>query len=110
MSDPLIKEILTFWFGDPQSEGYGNPRPMWFNSTEEIDQTLRFQYEKTYEKAKRGDLDDLKHTPEGALALILILDQFPRNMFRGTAKALQRDSSVENRTAFAFPVLRIERF
>lgn len=101
MSHPLIKEVLTFWFRDPKSKDFGKPQPMWFNSTPEIDQSIRSRFEEIYEKAKKGDLNNIKDTPEGAMALILILDQFPRNMFRSTAQAYETDPMARDISKFA---------
>lgn len=101
MQHPLINQVLSFWFGTPKSAEYGKPKPVWFTSTPEIDQNLRIQFEKTYEQAKAGEFDDLKNTPEGALVLILIFDQFPRNMYRFTAKAFDTDIKAREISKFS---------
>ena len=69
------KEILDFWFSD-------RVRPLWFNSTPEFDLELREQFMPTFQAASQGELDGWQTSPEGALALIIIFDQFPLNMFR----------------------------
>lgn len=101
MTISLIKNILAFWFGEPESKEYGKPRPMWFNSTPEIDYSIKAQFEEIYEKAKQGGLNHFKNTPEGTMVLILILDQFPRNMFRSSAKAYETDSFAREICKFA---------
>ena len=72
------KEILDFWYTPPMSEH-------WFNSTPQIDQTIRERFESIWQQAKAGALDHWQATPEGCLALCIVLDQFPLNMYRGKA-------------------------
>lgn len=69
-------EILTFWRAAPMPEH-------WFNSTPAIDDGIRARYETLWRQAAQGELDDWQQTPEGCLALCIVLDQFPLNMFRG---------------------------
>ncbi|WP_017655639.1 DUF924 family protein [Fortiea contorta] len=85
------KAILEFWFGHPDAPGYGKPQGFWFNKTPEFDEELRSRFLKDYQKAAGGYLDDWIDTPETCLALIILLDQFPRNMFRGTPEAFATD-------------------
>lgn len=63
----------------------------WFAKDEAFDQTCRDRFLSTYRAAARGDLNEWELTPNGALALILLLDQFPRNMFRGTRDVYKTD-------------------
>jgi uncharacterized protein (DUF924 family) len=83
--------ILNFWFGEPDSSNYGQYKDFWFQSTPELDQQIRTQFEPLYKKAVKGELDVLLQTPEGSLALVILLDQFPRNMYRGTPQAFASD-------------------
>ncbi|PVE25379.1 DUF924 domain-containing protein [Microvirga sp. KLBC 81] len=76
-------EVLAFW---------RNAGPeKWFSKDEAFDQDCRDRFMPTYEAAARGDLNEWELTPEGALAVILLLDQFPRNMFRGTRQVYKTD-------------------
>lgn len=86
-----IHTILTFWFGDQTSPEYGKPRSFWFMSTPEMDQTIRDSFGKLYQLAVKGDLDPWMNTPEGSLSLVIIFDQFSRNMFRGTPQSFASD-------------------
>lgn len=86
--------ILDFWFGEPNSANYGQPKSFWFQSTPELDQQIRKQFEPVYKKALNGELDALLETPEGSLALVILLDQFPRNMYRGTPQSFASDSKA----------------
>ncbi|YAF97277.1 MAG: DUF924 family protein [Nodularia sp. CChRGM 3473] len=85
------KTILEFWFGDPEEPDYGKPRAFWFTEKSEFDRELRNQFLPDYQKAAAGYLDDWIDAAETCLALILLLDQFPRNMFRGTPEAFATD-------------------
>jgi uncharacterized protein (DUF924 family) len=85
------KAILEFWFGHPHEPGYGKPQAFWFNKTPDFDEELRSRFLKDYQKASAGYLDDWIDSLETCLALIILLDQFPRNMFRGTPEAFATD-------------------
>ena len=86
-----VDEILDFWFGQPDQSDYGKQRFFWFNKKPEFDQELRLRFLTDYQQAAAGQLDHWKESPKSCLALILLLDQFPRNMFRGTAQAFATD-------------------
>lgn len=77
--DELINEIVEFWFSD-------EVRPKWFSSTNEFDQQLRDKYLETWGLARAGKYDFWELEAKGALALVIILDQFPLNMFRQDAR------------------------
>jgi uncharacterized protein (DUF924 family) len=83
--------LLDFWFGpagDPDRECH---RQIWFKSTPEHDDTLRRLFLADYEQAASGALDAWEASPESALALVLLLDQIPRNIFRDTPRAYATD-------------------
>ncbi|MEO1374914.1 MAG: DUF924 family protein [Cyanobacteria bacterium J06635_10] len=84
-------EILDFWFGSPDESDYGKPRKAWFAKEPEFDEELRSRFLTDYEKAAGGHLDEWKDSPLDCLALILLLDQFPRNIFRETPQAFATD-------------------
>src|SRR5262245_61827062 len=63
----------------------------WFKRDEAFDEDIRRRFLATYEAGARGELDAWSETPEGALALVILLDQFPRNMFRGEKRAFAAD-------------------
>ncbi len=85
------RDILDFWFGHPDEPSYGKPQAFWFNKTPDFDQAVRSKFLKEYQKAADGYLDDWIDLPNNCLALILLLDQFPRNMFRDTPEAFATD-------------------
>jgi uncharacterized protein (DUF924 family) len=84
-----VEEILKFWFGDDSSPGH---RQFWFAKNADFDHACRTGFMADYSRAASGELEEWKAAPSGILALILLLDQFPRNMFRGTARAFATDA------------------
>jgi len=81
------QDILGFWF----SEGRGTLRPAWFQRDEAFDDAIRARFGDVVAPAREGALDAWAETPDGALALLLALDQFPRNLFRGRPEAFASD-------------------
>jgi len=63
----------------------------WFKKDATFDDDIRRRFVETYEAAAAGQLADWAATPEGALALVIVLDQFPRNLFRDSARAFATD-------------------
>src|SRR5947209_4553859 len=90
----LVKEILDFWFGAPDSAELGRRRQIWFQATPEFDQEIRQRFSEANRLASSGALDELKQTQMGTLVLIILLDQFSRNIFRGTSEAFANDSKA----------------
>ena len=74
---------------------------LWFAKDKEFDRRFRERLLSTHEAAARGDLDDWLATATGALALILLLDQFPRNAFRGTPRMYATDAKARATAAAA---------
>jgi len=77
------ESILAFWRDAGPDK--------WFNKNTAFDDDIRTRFLATYEAAVAGKLAEWEATPEGALALALVLDQFPRNMFRGNARTYAAD-------------------
>jgi uncharacterized protein (DUF924 family) len=95
MSDTAaIRDILDFWFLPLADPGYGKKRDIWWESTPELDAEIRQRFGGLLDKAVAGDLDHWAKSPDGALALILLCDQFSRNMHRRTAKAFSGDAKA----------------
>ena len=80
------KDVITFWTEAGPA--------LWFAENRDFDARLRWSFFGAQQAAARGDLDDWQSSPEGALALILLLDQFPRNIFRGLARAFASDAKA----------------
>jgi uncharacterized protein (DUF924 family) len=84
-------EVLEFWFGASDSPEFGRNRKCWWEKSADFDALVRDRFLATHENAAAGKLDAWADRPLGALALVVVLDQFPRNMFRGTARAFATD-------------------
>lgn len=82
--------ILDFWFGS----GPPAVRAEWFRKSDAFDDAIRAHFGSTINSALAGDLDPWTATPDGTLALILLLDQFTRNVFRGTSAAFAGDAAA----------------
>jgi len=87
-----IEEILQFWFG-PLQGGVAaeSKKTLWWSGREEDDRELDELFGCRVRQALRGGLDDWSGNPRGRLALILLLDQFTRSIYRGTADAFAGD-------------------
>jgi len=83
-----VKDILDFWFADGPDEH----RLAWFKRDEGFDAEIRARFGSLAAPAREGALDAWAVTPEGALALLILLDQFPRNLFRGSPEAFASDA------------------
>ncbi len=79
--------IINFWFSEPATQ-------YWFKSTAAFDTEIRNKFENIWELAAAHKLEKWKQTAEGCLALIIILDQFPLNMYRGLAKSFSTESKA----------------
>ena len=85
------QDVLDFWFGSPGSAEFGTQRKAWFVKDAGFDRLIVERFGPTIEQALRGELDAWSATPSGALARILLLDQFTRNAFRGDRRAFAGD-------------------
>ena len=80
-------DVLTFWReAGPEK---------WFKKDSAFDDAIRLRFLDTYEAAAAGKLSDWEQTPDGAYALIVVLDQFPRNMFRNDARTFAADKQAK---------------
>src|SRR5215468_7285459 len=86
--------LIDFWFGTPNDPGRELHREIWFRASEEFDAALRREFLADYEAAAAGALRSWEASPEGALALVLLLDQVPRNIFRATPRAYVTDAEA----------------
>ncbi|KAJ5111436.1 hypothetical protein N7532_001971 [Penicillium argentinense] len=95
MSTKTYTNVLDFWFGSKSSREYLKEKAFWYGSPSD-DAYVRKHLGGPYEEAQNGKLDSWKSLGEGegALALILLLDQVPRNIFRNTPRAYATDSDA----------------
>ena len=87
-----IRDILDFWFLPLDDPGHGKPREIWWKSTPELDDEIRSRFGALIRRAVAGELKQGAETPEGALALIILCDQFTRNIYRKSAAAYCGDA------------------
>lgn len=80
-----IGDVLSFWFDELGPDG-------WFRKDPAVDETIRARFEILYEVLAGWPVVDALTSPERALATVLVLDQFPRNLFRGSAQAFATDA------------------
>jgi uncharacterized protein (DUF924 family) len=88
-------EILGFWFNKlPDESGSSPKRQVWFRKEPGFDRQIAAQFQAVYEQAATGELNHWQTTPTAALALVLVLDQFPRHLFRGQPRAFATDAQA----------------
>ncbi len=92
-----VHDLLSFWFGDlghadlPSSDRTN----LWFGENEQLKKGLLEAYKKEYENATQGSLDTWAESPRGRLALILLLDQFSRSLYRNSPDAFAYDAQAQ---------------
>ena len=88
------QSIVAYWFSAPV-------RPLWFKSTKAFDNQLRERFESVWQQAAAGKLDSWAQNAEGALALVILLDQIPLNIFRGEARSFSTEAKARDITGHA---------
>ena len=83
-------DVLAFWFGSEEGEF----RQSWFQKDALFDKEVRSRFLGLYEEAASGEHDDWRENARGALALVIVLDQFPRNMFRDDPRTYATDEKA----------------
>lgn len=84
--------VLDFWFGPPESAEYGRPRDVWFRKDEAFDDEVRRRFAALHAEAALGRRAEWLEAEMPSLALAVLLDQFPRNMYRGTPESFASDA------------------
>ncbi|HEY0137058.1 MAG TPA: DUF924 family protein, partial [Nannocystis sp.] len=102
--DPDAARVWNYWFAhrdrsgaaqavsDPFADDYVLGQALWFRGGPEVDAEIAAHFEPLLRRAAAGELDAWRETPRECLALLLLLDQFPRNMYRGTGQAFAYDA------------------
>jgi uncharacterized protein (DUF924 family)/quercetin dioxygenase-like cupin family protein len=85
--DSEIDRVLSFWFDDLRPEH-------WFTVDETVDKEVDARFGSLYRRLAAGVPPEWEQTPESCLAAVIVLDQFPRNMFRGDARAFATDAAA----------------
>ena len=78
-------DVLDYWFSEKSKQ-------FWFASTPQVDNEIKLRFESVWEKAAEGEYSQWRETADGSVALIVILDQLPLNMFRSDPKGFQTES------------------
>lgn len=88
-----IEDVLSYWFSPPPTTEaeIEAKKQFWFSGGNAVDREIRERFGVLVERACKGELDEWTATPRGTLALIILLDQFTRNVYRGSAQAFERD-------------------
>ncbi|CAI7798907.1 unnamed protein product [Closterium sp. NIES-53] len=100
--DKAADEILVYWFGDFMAPDYNGPAPeddivaakqsLWFRKDADVDAFIRARFAPLIPLAASGQLAGWEDTPRGALALVVLLDQFTRNSLRGSPDSFAQDA------------------
>ena len=87
-------DILSFWLGAPapDHDAFMAKIRRWFATDKALDADIRARFGDDLERARDGAYDEWAKTPRGRLALIILLDQFTRNLYRGTPRAYENDA------------------
>ncbi|MEX0142650.1 DUF924 domain-containing protein [Massilia sp. LMS1-1-1.1] len=92
--DAQAQEVLDFWFLPPDNPDYGQSRAEWFRKDDGFDAQIRARFGALIDAAIDGGLREWDATPHGALARLIVLDQFTRNVYRGTPRAFAGDAQA----------------
>jgi uncharacterized protein (DUF924 family) len=94
-------EVLDFWFGREGDPEYGQFRNEWFRKDPDFDARVTARFADLYEEAAVGNLDGWRDDAASCLALVIVLDQFPRNMFRGDGRTHAEDERALGASKYA---------
>lgn len=91
-----IRSVLDFWFGTLDSEGCASPetREYWSIKDPDFDREIQKKFEGLYREIVAGEHEDWLETTEGRVAYVVVIDQMPRNMYRGTEKMYASDEQA----------------
>ena len=89
----LVDKINDFWLGDACTSPINalKRKPFWYEGSRDTDEKIRVLFGDVVQEALAGHLEDWCSQPQSSLALILLLDQFSRNLFRGSPEAYSGD-------------------
>lgn len=92
----ITHSVLNFWLGPIDSDGHYQPQKFWFKSSDDFDAEIRDKFLHTHHDATAGAYDSQAQDADDFLAIVIVLDQFSRNMFRNQAKAFETDALALN--------------
>src|SRR5688500_7513376 len=90
---PGPEDVLAFWFGDIGPDGLSSVETSrrWFTKSDAFDDEIRARFGELHEEVAAGGHEDWQGTPRGTLAYVIVLDQFSRNLFRGSPRTFACD-------------------
>lgn len=91
----LVRQVIDFWFGPEESPERGSDRKIWWKVDERFDADVRRVLGPLHDRAATGDLDEWIDDPIGCVALIVLLDQVSRNLFRGSPRSWTTDDKAQ---------------
>lgn len=84
------EDVLRFWLGEPGDPPLAKAE-RWWKKDDAFDRAIKERFEDTLDRGTRGELSEWRTSPRGRLALVIVFDQFSRNMFRGTPRSFAQD-------------------
>ena len=93
-TDAQANEVLDYWFGPKDGPEAGKMRKLWFQGGKAADDEITARFGELHARACAGELDAWQDDPQSCLALVIVLDQFSRNIHRGTADAFAADAKA----------------
>lgn len=115
MNAKTSEAVIEYWLGDAVVSAEESKRrsKLWYGFDPEIDRQLSQQFKTSLQQAESGELDSWCDSPEGSLALVILLDQFSRNIYRGTRDAFKNDqkaldiaqTTIENKNDTQLPLI-----
>jgi uncharacterized protein (DUF924 family) len=100
MDQQHIQAVLDFWFGSPDSAERGSARAIWFQENTAFDHEIQQRFGHLHQQAAAGLLQHWLASADGCLALIILLDQFSRNLFRNDARAYASDELARHYASY----------
>jgi len=98
MEEKTTKKILDFWFGEIKNNGVPDKekQKMWWIKDQKLDELIKNQFENHLIQAKSVKFDEIKENPDKILAVVILLDQFSRNIYRDTPQSFAQDDIALN--------------
>lgn len=92
------QEVLDWWLGPRDATGFFEPERtrLWFSGGEEVDEEIRRRFGSLHQEVAAGAYDAWREDPHGRLALVVVLDQFTRNLYRRTPRAFENDEKARS--------------
>ena len=93
-----VETIIRYWLGSSDSNPakFKTQQKLWYHSKPETDNYIRTAFESDLASAENSDLSHWRNTAEGSLALVILLDQFSRNLYRGTPAVYANDVQAQD--------------